>query len=159
MKFIWKLIILYISFLSIILTGCGGSESSQPESLIYSNVKSITLYGPADGDPITSADEFTYYIPGDVHVAVLGIFANEIETSGDTFVNADDLLAGSRTGLTGWTTGSVSAGQLYEFDGVDDFDPASTFNTPGTYHWAVWGFDKYGELTHASPQREVTINY
>lgn len=149
---------------SVVLLNCGGDEEEQPKSPIFSDVEIITLYTP-DAIEISSADtsnfKFTFCLPSEVSYAVLGIFysAVPIETNGNTFTNPDNLIAGSRTGLTGWGRGEVSASNLYEFDNIDDFNENKPFSLSGTYHWAVWGYDKWGNLTHASEQWEVIITY
>lgn len=150
MKLIFKISIFVLILIFPVLISCGDSEEDMPTSPIFSDVKSISIEWE---DP-----DFTYYLPEEVEYAVLGIFSENIETSGDAITNEDEFLAGSMTDLDGWSRSRVSSTDVYTYDNATSNFTSNkyTLSTGTDYSWAVWGFDKYMNLTHASGCESIT---
>ncbi len=96
-----------------------------------------------------SGETFTYSFPDEVVYIVLGVFNAPIETDGKIITNMNNLKAGSRTGHAGFFRNSLSKTALYTFSGNDFTTTQYTTGTNNGY-CAVWGYDKWGTLTHAS---------
>ncbi len=144
---------LFIAAGFLLFMNCGGEEKSVPTSPIFSDVETIEI--GQDGS------KFTYYLPSDVAFAVLGVFSSvniEIESDGRA-VKDDNLIGGSRTGMPSWGRSDVLKSNLYNYNpSTYDFNGSSPYSLPaGTgYYWAIWGYDKYGNLTHASGKLKVS---
>lgn len=97
---------------------------------------------------------FSYYAPKEVKYLVLGIFDGDISVNTDTMTIDDtNLLGGSHSG-TGMGRGSVTTTNIYYYDpATKNFNSNLMPNTVNGTCWAVWGYDEFGNLTHASEQR------
>lgn len=134
-----------ISLFSCVLFNCGTSEKEEPQSLIFSELEEITncSYG---------AGTFHYYLPPEVAYAVLGIFTNNIIGESGVITNEDDFKAGSRTGR-GMGRESVTASNIWTYDKDTNDFTYSLYGGAANLYWGVWGYDKYGNLTHSSSKR------
>lgn len=151
MRILNKLIyISFIVFLPFILLNCSDSEKKMPVSPIFSDVENIQIG--------QTATDFTFYLPEDVYYAVLGVFDVEIETQGNTIINELDFEGGNRTGLSGFTRSGVPKNMIWHYeDSQNDFSQTVKYIPQNVVdHWAVWGYDRYGNLTHASGQLTVS---
>ncbi len=145
-------------FLSLVtLPGCQTTDP-QPTTPIFSGTKEITLTSPLNNTALGSAN-FLYTVPAEVKYVVFGVFNGTIVTSGSTITNESAFLYGSRTGMADFVSGSQAKGALHDYDATTkNFKtPNSTVGTGSNFYWAVWGYDQYGNLTHSSPQRQVTL--
>ncbi len=146
MKYINKLLIIFIL---AILTGCNGAANTKTQIPIFSNVGIIGVN--------YSDSQFIIDLPDTVSYAVLGIFNSEIEADDENkTVDDGNLIAGSRTGLSGYARNRVSVNNLFTYDAArNDFTNTRFTPVTGTeYCWAVWGFDQWGNLTHASQSQK-----
>jgi len=147
--------ILHIAVLLFVVSICMSCDAvpEDQEPVIFDDVERIELDG-------YDSTRFTFDVPNGVSTVVLGVFHNTIQTQGQTILNEVDFAGGNRTGLPGYVKGEVNKSALYEYDpGTKDFDPTLSYNTNGSYWWAVWGYDSDGNLTHASEQVNDTINF
>lgn len=130
----------------ILLMGlCACETPPELHSTIFPDVERIDNLNYSGGN-------FTYYAPEEVKYLVLGIFTDTIETDPDTMTITTTIRGGQRTGL-GMTRSSVTSAELYEYSyGIKNFDIGSPYALPNPFHWAVWGYDEYGNLTHASSE-------
>jgi hypothetical protein len=141
---------------ALFVTACNQIEE-QPKTPIFEGTKEISLTLPLNNDPIGTA--MTYSVPSEVKFVVFGLFNAQITTAGKTITNPSAFIRGNRDGLADFVRGSQTRATLHTYNQTTkDFDAA--LNDPGgptTYHWAVWGYDQYGNLTHSSPQRQVNF--
>jgi hypothetical protein len=145
----------------------GEPEEPPPTTPIFSGVEKIELQAPwpPPNDTwsyISNSISFQFDIPSVVEYVVLALFTASIDVSGKTITNPNAWVAGNRSGLSGFSTSSTRADNLFPFDlGSGDFDTSLGNYTPSppfpqTFYWAVWGYDQWGNLTHASPQWSLT---
>jgi len=137
--------------------GCTAQPEKQPSTLIFSGVERIDLISPLNGDDLSdSGGNFEFNLPSEVEYAVLVVFSATIETSGNTIINDEaEFLAGSRSGLPGFSRDQVNQNNLYTYNPATNDFSGIAYGPAGTNRWwAVYGYDSEGELTHASPQRE-----
>lgn len=140
----------------------------EQEPVIFDDVERIELVAPdIEGIVIlgnNSNDRFEFKVSNDVKYIVLGIFDTSIATQGKNITNEEDFLAGSRTGLDGFSRDSVPLDSIYGYlNNLNDFDNTLAIDTLSPpedryYYWAVWGYDVNGNLTHASEERRVDID-
>ncbi|TAL31331.1 MAG: hypothetical protein EPN93_17870 [Spirochaetes bacterium] len=145
---------------ALILTGCQPQPEEQPSTLIFSGVESIELVMPLNNTDLSAnGGKFTFNLPSEVEFAVIAVFDSTIQTDQKTIINEGNYRAGNHTTLPGFTRDSVDQSDLYVYDpSTNDVDETNSFTPLGiTYHWAVYGYDSNGELTHASPQRSFTF--
>lgn len=152
MKFSNKLFPVFIIAASVlIINGCA-KENENPTSPIFSGVEVINITRPNSGVSLGTGG-FIWDVPDDVEYMVLGIFSAPIQTSGKTITNMNQCLGGSRTGLTGFERGQLLKSNIRSYSQTtnDFLDDAGANIVTTTRYWAVWGYDKYMNLTHASP--------
>lgn len=148
--------------LALFIAGqCTNSNSEPPPSSpIFSGTTQISLVSPSHGATVTTSAALQYSLPAEVTYAVIGVFNANIVTSGSSISNEANFLYGSRTGLSDFVRGSQVQSVLHGYDAT-----TKNFKTPnsspaassGTYYWAVWGYDQYGNLTHSSPAWKFTL--
>lgn len=140
------------------LSGCIKTEDNQPTTPIFAGTEEIGLITPLHTGNLGASGSFSYDVPANVKYVVFGLFSAEITTSGKTITNPQAFVAGSRDGLSDFVRGSQARSALHAYNqSTMDFNAAATGAADGTYYWAVWGYDQFGNLTHSSPQRRVTI--
>ncbi len=161
--------ILHIAVLLFAVSTCL-SCNAVPEDrdpVIFDDVERIELIAPDIDGSVTlgiNSDRFEFNVSNDVKYIVLGIFDTSIGTQGKNITNEDDFLAGSRTGLDGFSRDSVPLDSIYGYlNNLNDFDNTLAIDTLSPpediyYYWAVWGYDVNGNLTHASEERRVDID-
>ncbi|GAB4445647.1 MAG: hypothetical protein OHK0011_27340 [Turneriella sp.] len=138
------------------LSGCLKTDDDQPKTLIFEGTEAITLISPSDNTSLSG--NFTYTVPSEVKYVVFGLFNAAITTSGKSITNPSAFVAGSRDGLSDFVRGSQARAALHAYNqSTKDFDAAATGAAANPYYWAVWGYDQFGNLTHSSPQRRVTL--
>ena len=137
------------------LPGCQTTDP-QPTTPIFSGTKEITLTSPLH--TATLSGNFLYTVPAEVKYVVFGVFNAQIVTNGSTISNEANFLYGSRTGLADLVSGTQAKATLHDYDAsTKNFKTPNSTVPAGTYYWAVWGYDQYGNLTHSSPQRQVSL--
>ncbi len=123
--------------------------------------EAITITNPADGGTLNTGESFQFTVPEDMKFGVIGLFgASIVVDEYSILMTNSDWLYGNRTGLSGYTAGTVPANAVYSVNTEKtDFDASGFANVPAnsTVFWAVWGYDKYGNLNFASESRQVTI--
>lgn len=141
------------------LSGCLKTDDDQPKTPIFAGTEEIGLILPANTGNLGASGSFSYTVPSEVKYVVFGLFNAEIITSGKTITNPQAFIAGSRDGLSDFVRGSQARSALHSYNqATKDFNAAATGAADNTYYWAVWGYDQFGNLTHSSPQRRVTLN-
>jgi hypothetical protein len=144
-------------FLSLaMLLGCQTTDP-QPTTPIFSGTKEISLTSPLHTASL-GGGSFFYSVPTEVKYVVFGVFNAQIVTNGSTISNEANFLYGSRTGLSDFVAGTQVKSTLHDYDSsTKNFKTPNSTVPAGTYYWAVWGYDQYGNLTHSSPQRQVGL--
>ncbi len=133
----------------------GPQQSTQP---IFSGVEKINLTGPSTTADRSDGTNFLFEAPESVHYFVLGVMSAAPDVMGKTIINDNQWLAGSRSGLAGFSNGLVNVNNLRTYDqGTNNYTPTA-FTGIASYYWFVIGFDEWGNLTHASPAWTVDIN-
>lgn len=144
--------------LVLLFASCDSGSGTTPTQPIFPDTELITLTAPAHGAAIASL-AFTYNIPPEVEYAIIGIFdSNGIRVSGST-LDVSNLIAGSSSGKAAFTRSSLAQSSLLVplADKSAFSDTGYVFSGTGVlYYWAVWGYDKYGNLTHSSPAWNFT---
>lgn len=140
----------------LLLASCAKTNDSEPppNSPIFAGTTAITLKSPAHAATINTSNNFNYELPAEVTYAVIGIFNANVVTSDSTISNEANFLYGSRTGMSDFVRGFQTQATLHGYDSA-----TKNFKSPnsspaassGTYYWAVWGYDQFGNLTHSSP--------
>lgn len=154
MKIIKRLHIIW--FLLLLDTRCVKS-SEEPGTPIFEGTTEISLSLPS-ADSSLGGGNFTYSVPSEVKYIVFGLFNNQVTTSGKSITNPAVFLYGSRDGFSDFVRGEQAKTTLHSYNqGTKDFDSGTTTPPNATYYWAVWGYDQYGNLTHSSRQRKVTV--
>ena len=134
-------------------------DTPPPSTPIFSDVERIELTSPPHNGSGVSPVVFQFDAPSEVSYLVLALFDAQIQVVGSRIVNEGSFSYGSRSGLSGFSRSSISSDDLYSYDPVgNDLAGAPGPPAAGTYYWAVWGYDKWGNLTHASPQWIYTFN-
>lgn len=146
-----------VTFLVFTVFSCTNeTKEPQPTTPIFAGLASIELTGPNNGATLGSA--LTYNAPSEVKYLIVGLFDQQIATSGTTITNPQNFKFGSRTGLADFVAGSQTRATMHAYDTASkNFVAAASSPTAATYYWAVWGYDQYGNLTHCSPQRSVVF--
>ncbi len=136
----------------ILLMGlCACETAPQLESTIFPDVERIDIID-------FNGTTFSYYAPKEVKYLVLGIFDGNISVNTDTMTIDDyNLLGGSHSGI-GMGRGSVTTANIYFYDpATKNFNSiVMTIGAVTGTCWAVWGYDEFGNLTHASQQENDT---
>jgi hypothetical protein len=149
---------------TIVLSACSlltdlGLDVSPPANPIFSDVERIDLVLPTTS--ANGSTSFQFDAPSEVANIVIGVFSSPILVNGDRIVNEGAFQFGSRSGLAGFSRSAVRASDFYGYNlATHDFDtsvPFAAVPSTGLRYWAVWGYDKWGNLTHASPQWSVTF--
>jgi hypothetical protein len=153
----------------MLILGCGETPPEPPTSPIFDDVEKIDLITPLDDDDHSttisaSSIDFLFDIPSDVKYVMVGIFTEDIDVVGDKIVNDTDCVAGSRSGLSGFSRSSIPAANMRVFNPASGDFTATTFastvsGSTDNYYWAVWGYDEGQNLTHASPRWRVRISW
>ena len=150
MKKIYFILMLFLTVVLINITGC---KDDEPEAPIFSGVEQIfASYNTGTGQIEFNVTEDTAYV-------IIGVFNAPIVTQDKAIVNYENLVYGSRTGLSGFTLGSVYEVNLHAYDqGTEDFAIAET-NPPNSppYAWAVWGFNSNWSIVCATGQYTNTF--
>lgn len=121
------------------------AEEEKISAPIFSGVEEIHID--------QSGTTFYYDVPAEVKYVVLGIFSSQPTTDGDR-ISDDSILtwtSGSRTKLDLFGRSSVLKSNVYFFNtSTLDYNTSSTTTAVNGHYWAVWGYDKWGNLTHSS---------
>lgn len=143
----------------VLLAGCTNKADDQPTTQIFEGTAVISLTLPLNGQGLAaSGGSFVYYAPSEVKYLVFGLFNQPITVSGKTITNPSAFVFGSRDGLANFVRGTQTTATMHAYNqSTKDFDAGTSAPGAGTYHWAVWGYDQYGNLTHSSPSRSVTL--
>lgn len=145
----------------IFLAGCPDIPSTLT-SAVFTGLEKIDI-NPVSNSSMSTSDYFNYTLSKDIKYAIVELFSSDAEFSDneEKKVPVDKLLAGSRTGLAGFTRDKVQASQLY---GVNadrtDFKASGANYSPSSgtaYKWIVLGYDENMNLTHASTVGTVTF--
>jgi hypothetical protein len=135
-----------------------GLDTPPPSNPIFSDVERIELQLPGSGAGANAGTNFQFDAPSEVRYLVLAVFTAPIQVQGSRIVNEPAWAYGSRSGLSGFSRSSVQAGMFYQYDPLQkDYNTVQAAPVGGVYYWAVWGYDKWGNLTHASPQWQVSF--
>jgi hypothetical protein len=126
--------------------GCAGT----PEDNKVPFFKDTSLITGSYSNPT-----FTFTLPTDVTITtiVLGVFFGDPVRDQNNVLNISLLLAGNRTGLTGFTFGgntvTLPKANVYTYT-AGDFNPSSPISTAAN-RWVVWGSDSGGNIVASSP--------
>ncbi|MBN1897827.1 MAG: hypothetical protein JW827_03535 [Spirochaetes bacterium] len=136
----------------------------QPKNPFLDGVTTIdieyTFSAQSGGDILyKSADYFIYEPPEQASLLMLGVFSGPIQVSADNEIGTANLIAGHRSGLTGFSRTTMYVKDLLTFSQTTKDFTTTTYSSTGTnaYKVAVWGYDKNGYLTHASPAIDIKI--
>ena len=163
-KFLYSLLI--ISVVSVILVGCKDDSTPPPTSPAVDGTTKIEIISPDHDSTVNfNTGTLTWDEPSGVDIAV-AIFSSSPDTSSGS-IDMTNVIAGTRTGLSGLNEGSVSINALYDYDtGSGDFDDADTIATGdltngngNTHYWVVFAYQSGTILTHSSPVYEVKISW
>ncbi|MBX3724059.1 MAG: hypothetical protein KF713_19590 [Turneriella sp.] len=135
------------------------NKTEVPATPIFEGTTEIKLSSPSDAAGLGASGSFLYSVPSEVKYLVFGLFNAKITTSGKTVTNPSAFVYGSRDGLSDFVRGQQARSAFHSYNQTTkDFDAATVTATctPGCY-WAVWGYDQYGNITHSSGQRQVTV--
>jgi hypothetical protein len=142
--------VLIVAVAVLIFNSCAENKTN-PTSPIFSDVEVIEITRPDSGGSLGTTG-FIWDVPDEVEYMVLGIFSSVIQVSGKTIINMDKCYGGGRTGLAGFERGQLLTSNIHQYDqNTGDFNPALSAGILSPSYWAVWGYDKYMNLTHASP--------
>ena len=137
-------------FSTALFTGCNPLETAKPSPL-FPGTEVITITSSATSNPITWTMPDVKY-----EFIIVGIF-----TAAPSVVNGILTAApagGSRSGLAGFSNGSVAKAdiKIYEIS-TNDFT-GSTY-APGAGRWiAIWAYDGDWNLVASSTSAATTIN-
>jgi hypothetical protein len=162
-KYSMKLSVLILSVLIFLLITSGCPTEPPLTSAIFSDVIEIVI-SPYSGTIDPAIDSFTYTLPPEVKYAIVELFPSGTTFPDNKTVPIDDLIAGNRTDLAGFTRDAVKADELYPKNAEGtDFDTTGYYNVAGPtnidYVWIVLGYDENMILTHASAAGEITVNW
>jgi hypothetical protein len=133
-------------------------SAEEPGTPIFEGTTEIMLSSPNSTGNLSANGLFMYSVPSEVKYLVFGLFNNQITTSGKTITNPAMFQYGSRDGVSDFVRGQQARPTLHNYNQVTkDFDSTAVAPPNGVYYWAVWGYDQYGNVTHSSRQRQVTL--
>ena len=154
--------ILLFAVFMVCFSQCTNSKTEPaPTTPIFAGTTTLSLVWPSHGaTSVSTSTALQYSVPSEVSYVVIGIFNADIVTNGSTISNEGNFLYGSRTGMSDFVRGNQSQSALHAYDAA-----TKNFKSPnsspaassGTYYWAVWGYDQYGNLTHSSPSWKFTM--
>ena len=146
---------LFLILIPLVLVFCG-TDPEKGQTPFFNNVDLITINTPAANG--VTVDPISFTAPSNCTYIVVGIFsADPSATSTNTFVDPTLLVAGIRTGMTGFsTTVPIPKTSLKTYDLVNgDFTNSGYIYTTGTRYLIIWGYDSDMILKASSPKRSV----
>lgn len=155
--------ILLVLVMTVGFVACNEEETVKREP-IFAGVGKITLFyngGSEIGTGNVKFSDIIFQFPDKnvVSYVVMGFFNNPIivDTTLNKITNTTDWVFGSRTNLAGFSTDTASTAYVYS-QTTQDFTSAQ-YSTPGTFYWAVWAYDEFGNLIAASPEMTNYITF
>lgn len=151
-------VLVLLTAISALFASCMKNDP-EPGSPIFEGTSEIKQSDPSADGSFTGNGTFTYNVPSEVKYIVFGLFNAPITTSGKTITNPSAFLYGSRDGLSDFARGQQARNAFHSFNQTARDVDSTVANPPnGIYYWAIWGYDQYGNITHSSRQRKVTLN-
>ncbi len=154
MKYSAKFLILFITILFLI-----PSCDEESEIPLFKNAEMIDIKSPEDEqDDLNGEITFKYSQKDDAKYTVLAIFKEPIEVdSNNVIANWESCVCGTRTKVDNFTPGTALLSLMKSFNNeTGDFTDISPTLNDGTYYWAVWALDEYGNLCFSSKQFSFT---
>lgn len=141
------------------------SSTNVIEAAFFSGTTLIPLY--ADTNVLSVNGLITMNASSNIDYLVVGVFEGIPRLDDEGMLSTANLVAGTRTGISGFSRHYLPLTDFYAFDKTkNDFDATTPYYTTATdtaktntYRVLIWGFDSYGQIKYSSPARSYNVRW